>query len=107
MHDEGAEHHTETDEARAGSTPHIVRWVLGISLAAAIILLSAIWMFGAATQGDSEEHQNVSRRIQDQQDNRRSDIDGVVSQDADEFAPKTPADSIESSKTDTVRTVEN
>lgn len=39
--------HIETDNARAGATPHIVRWVLGISLAAAILILSAIWMTGA------------------------------------------------------------
>lgn len=44
----------QTDQARAGSTPHIVRYVLGISLALAILALSAIWITGAlnAPQGD-------------------------------------------------------
>ena len=36
--------HADVDEARAGSTPNIVRWVLVISLLAAIILLTAIWV---------------------------------------------------------------
>lgn len=38
-----------TEEASGGSTPHIVRYILGISLLIAIVALSAIWMFGAAT----------------------------------------------------------
>lgn len=49
MERHGEEVHIKTDEARGGSTPNIMRWVLGISLAGAIVLLSAIWIFGAAT----------------------------------------------------------
>lgn len=45
--------HRETDQARGGSTPHIVRWMLIISTLAAVIFLSAIWIFGAATRSDS------------------------------------------------------
>lgn len=41
--------HLEKDDARAGSTPHIVRYVLGISLALAILAMSVIWITGAAT----------------------------------------------------------
>ena len=41
MHREGDEIHETTEEARAGSTPNIVRWILVISLLAAILLLSA------------------------------------------------------------------
>ena len=47
MHREGKEVHVDTDEARAGSTPHIVRNVLAISLGLAIVLLSIAWMTGA------------------------------------------------------------
>lgn len=36
-----------TDQARAGSTPHVVRYVLGFSLLLAIILLSIIWIIPA------------------------------------------------------------
>ncbi len=47
MERQGEETHIETNEARAGSTPHIVRYVLAVSLAAAIIGLSAVWITGA------------------------------------------------------------
>lgn len=39
--------HKSTDDARAGSTPHIVRYVLGISLFLAIGALTLIWVSGA------------------------------------------------------------
>jgi hypothetical protein len=47
MERQGSEVHIETDEARGGSTPHIVRYVLVISLALAIAALSLIWITGA------------------------------------------------------------
>ncbi|MGE4322574.1 MAG: hypothetical protein AB7E60_06035 [Sphingobium sp.] len=38
------ETHIATDDARAGATPHIVRYVLGISLALAIIaMVLVLW----------------------------------------------------------------
>jgi hypothetical protein len=51
MERHGDEIHVATDEARGGSTPHIVRWVLGISLFLAIALLSITWITGALTFG--------------------------------------------------------
>jgi hypothetical protein len=48
MERHGNEVHVSTDEARGASTPHIVRYVLLISLVLAIAALSAIWMVGAA-----------------------------------------------------------
>jgi hypothetical protein len=47
MERHGDEIHITTEEARAGSTPHIVRYVLGISLTLAIIGLSLVWIIGA------------------------------------------------------------
>ncbi len=47
MERQGDEIHITTDEARGGSTPHIVRYVLGISLFLAIAGLSAVWITGA------------------------------------------------------------
>jgi hypothetical protein len=44
----GEEVHVTTDEARGADTPHIVRYVLLISIVLAIIALSAIWMTGAS-----------------------------------------------------------
>ena len=54
MEREGPEIHVTDDEARGGSTPNIVRYVLVISLLLAIVALSAIWITGALSspQGD-------------------------------------------------------
>ena len=49
------ETHIDEDAARGGDTPHIVRYVLGISLALAIIGLSLAWMTGALLSGEVEE----------------------------------------------------
>ena len=47
MERQGDEVHITTDEARSGDTPHIVRYVLMISLLLVIVALSAVWMLGA------------------------------------------------------------
>jgi len=54
MERQGDEAHFETDEARGASSPNIVRWILIVSLFAAIALLSIIWITGAATQSKDE-----------------------------------------------------
>ncbi|WP_066555360.1 hypothetical protein [Croceicoccus bisphenolivorans] len=41
-----------TTEARAGSTPHIVRYVLLISLFLAAAAMTVVWVTGAATADD-------------------------------------------------------
>jgi len=46
----GDEVHVDTDEARSGETPHIVRYILVISLVMAIVAMSVIWITGAASQ---------------------------------------------------------
>jgi hypothetical protein len=51
MENRGGEIHIETDEARGGSTPHIVRYVLIISMILAIGLLSIVWITGAINAG--------------------------------------------------------
>lgn len=40
----GEEVHLDTDEARGGSTPNILRYVLLTSLVLAILAMSAIWI---------------------------------------------------------------
>lgn len=54
MERHGDEVHINTEDARSGSTPHIVRYMLLIGLVLAIGALSAIWITGAlnAPQGD-------------------------------------------------------
>lgn len=80
MENRNGEVHIETDEARGGSTPHIVRWVLGISLLAAILLLSVIWMTGAATTDAQNPNQGAAA-------NRAAapgtTTDGIVNQGSD------------------------
>jgi hypothetical protein len=58
--------HSETDAARAGSTPNVVRWILAISLLAVIVLLSIVWITGALIQNDIEKEANVSAQIAEQ-----------------------------------------
>jgi len=84
------EPHFETDSARGGSTPHIVRWVLAISLVAAIALLSVIWITGAATQGEAETHVEVTRAAQERSD--AEDTDSIVGQNADELETADPSE---------------
>ena len=55
MNTQGEEVHFETEKARAAASPNIVRWILAISLLAAIVLLSAIWIFGASTTNPPTE----------------------------------------------------
>ncbi len=47
MERQGDEVHISTEEASGGTKPHIVRYVLFISLLLAIIGLSAVWITGA------------------------------------------------------------
>ena len=60
MERQGEEVHIETTEARGGSTPHIVRYVLVISLLLAIGALTLIWVTGAATSDQPERNGEVS-----------------------------------------------
>ena len=50
MERQGDELHLTESEACGGEQPHVVRWVLGISLILAVALLSAIWIIGSLTK---------------------------------------------------------
>ena len=62
MHREGEEVHLDTDEARGGETPHVVRYVLIIGLLLAIAALSAVWIIGAATSPQGERNGAVTNQ---------------------------------------------
>lgn len=47
MERHGDETHVTTEEASAGSQPHVVRYVLAISLLLATVLMSIIWISGS------------------------------------------------------------
>lgn len=82
MERQGDEVHFETDEARGASSPNIVRWVLAISLFAAIALLSVIWITGAATQSEDESAGDERTRVLQEYGARG----GVLSSQADDIA---------------------
>jgi hypothetical protein len=60
MERQGDEVHVNTSEARGGSTPHIVRYILAISLLLAIGALSLIWITGALSSAQPERGGPVS-----------------------------------------------
>ena len=50
MERQGDEVHVSQEEASGGSQPHIVRYILAISLLLVVLLMSAIWIFGSVTR---------------------------------------------------------
>ncbi len=79
MRTEGDEIHEETDAARAGSTPNVVRWVLAISLLAAMVLTSIIWITGAVTTDGADDTNNATDRIRETTDRGDDGTDSIVS----------------------------
>lgn len=49
MERHGEEVELTPTEARGGATPHIVRYMLGISLALAVIAMTLVWIIPALT----------------------------------------------------------
>ena len=64
MHREGEEVHIETDEARGGSTPGVMRYVLVISLVLAIGAMSLVWIIGALGSGEGRSSSDISGQAQ-------------------------------------------
>lgn len=50
MEREGNEVHVSQEEASGGSQPHIVRYILGVSLLLVVVLMSLIWIIGSVTR---------------------------------------------------------
>ncbi|MEO0062053.1 MAG: hypothetical protein RLZZ08_613 [Pseudomonadota bacterium] len=86
MENRSGEIHVTTEEARSGTTSHGVRWVLGISLLAAIVLLSILWMTSAAMHSDAEDEAGVTAAER----RETANTDGVVSHNPD-GATESPA----------------
>jgi len=103
MHNDGNEVHVSETEASGGSKEGVVRWVLVVSLLAAVVLLSAIWIFGAATQGDVEEEATVSGTIDSASGDSGDSTDSVFGMEASE------TDTTQSGATDDspLNTIEN
>lgn len=50
MEREGDEVHVSQEEASGGVQPHIVRYVLAVSLLLVVVLMSLIWILGSVTR---------------------------------------------------------
>ena len=50
MERQGDEVHVTETEASGGAQPHIVRYVLGISLLLVVALMSLVWIIGSTTK---------------------------------------------------------
>ncbi|MEP7315635.1 MAG: hypothetical protein ABI667_02975 [Sphingomicrobium sp.] len=50
MERQGDEVHVSEEEASAGSQPHVMRYVLGISLILIVSLMSVVWIVGSVTR---------------------------------------------------------
>jgi hypothetical protein len=94
MERRGDEIHIDSDEARAGSTNNVVRWVLIAGLLLVITAFTIIVMIGSASQSDQEDDVTLKVDAQDQSRAGGENIDGIVSEGADELPePATDSDS--------------
>jgi hypothetical protein len=50
MERQGDEVHVSQEEASGGVQPHIVRYVLAVSLLLVVVLMSLIWILGSVTR---------------------------------------------------------
>jgi len=62
MDTKNTEIHVDRDEARAGSTPGIVRYVLAISLLLVVVAFAVIVMTGALTSDQNGDRDDASKR---------------------------------------------
>lgn len=92
MHVEGDEIHADVDEARAGSTPNVTRWVLTFGLLGAIVLLTIIWVTGAFSS--DQNTQTVGAEINAAQARAGgSTTDSIVGDHVDQTNATTPGQS--------------
>ncbi|WP_296722169.1 hypothetical protein [Erythrobacter sp.] len=77
----------DQDDAKAGTNEGVVRWVLLISTALAIIALTIIWVTGALSEGEVESEATVTERIEERADDEGIDrsMDGINPEVGDEF----------------------
>ena len=93
MEETNGEVHIETDEARGGSTPNIVRWVLGIGLLLAVVGMSLAWLIPAMTRDGGDRSGVAAPQPAVGQDQATaattgSDTDSIVGEDADKLGDR-------------------
>jgi hypothetical protein len=85
MRVDGNEVHADVEEARAGYTPNVTRWVLIFGLLGAIVLLTIIWVTGALVTGPSKS-QNADEGIRQAEERTAgSHTDSIVGDHADQM----------------------
>ena len=92
MENRDGEIHVETDDARGATNNNVVRWILAISLFGAIVLLSIVWIAGAATQGDDENEVSVNSMAADPPGADTEATDSIVGENAGELDAAEPGD---------------
>jgi hypothetical protein len=94
MEQQGDEIHIETDEARGGSTPSIVRWILLGSLLLAIVLLSITWITGALSMGEQGSVATETDRKAEAAGTAQEATDSIVTEGTDEIEGAVPASDV-------------
>lgn len=104
MEHRNGEVHLDTDEARAGSSSNVVRWVLGIGLLLAAIGLTLAWVIPSLSRGP-ERHMDYSEKTDDER--RPVDVNPDTRAPAVPRAPGLPAPAVSDTTTSTLSTVRN
>ena len=73
--------HIEDDDATAGEKSGRMRRVLAISLLAAVVAMTLVWVIPALTQGDAEEEATLSGRMEAQSDADGDSTDGIITEE--------------------------
>ena len=85
--------HIDEEDVSGGSKEGVVRWILGIGMLLAIVLLSLIWIIPALTQGDAEEEATVYGTQEATSADEGDATDGVILEEdlGDEGLSEEPA----------------
>ena len=84
--------HIDEEDVSGGSKEGVVRWVLGIGLLLAIVLLSVIWIVPALMQGDAEEEATMTGTMEARGAPNGTDTDGIIEEaPGDEGVAEEPA----------------
>ncbi|MEE4152746.1 MAG: hypothetical protein V2I27_01155 [Erythrobacter sp.] len=65
MADRKDEIHIDDQDARAASSPGVVRWVLLISTLLAIVAMTLVWVIPALSEGEVESAATVTERVEE------------------------------------------
>ena len=108
MEDIDGEIHMDTDEARGGSTPNIVRWVLGIGLLLAVIGMSLAWIIPSLNHGpETLASGNAPGNLPAATAAQGTGTDSIVGENADRIRDTADAPSANSADAPAQPTVDN